>query len=444
MSPEFHTLGNSQIAGLKEEVPEVTPPEPRSYRALVLLYLSGGADTFNMLVPTCNNLYQEYTAVRSNIALPKSQLLQFSASTQTCNKFGVHHRLPFVQAMYNQGQLAFISNVGSLVQPTTAAEYKGKTSVNCAGLFSHIDQQQSAKTLKCQVQGASPKGVGGRLGDALAAEEYATTSFSLAGMSTWSQGRTTNVEIISKNGAVQLERYQELQAIVGNITKLKYNNKFSSEYSQKLADAIASSERLGSFLKEVELTTSYETGSGLANQLQQVSRLIATRTQRRAERDLFYVSLGGFDTHSNIMDTLEEKFQEVNHALESFVAEMKGQGVFESVVLATSSEFGRTLTSNGVGTDHAWAGNHFVIGGGINGGRVFNKFPESLLEGNAQDVGRGRMIPLYPWESIMVPIAEWMGASASSWGSVFPNLARFNSTEHIISPTALFNNINLV
>merc|ERR1711990_214557 len=117
---------------------------------------------------------------------------------------------------------------------------------------------------------------------------------------------------------------------------------------------------------------------------------------------------------------------------------MGAQKSFDSTVVVSQSEFGRTLTSNGEGSDHGWAGNHFVLGGGIRGGRVFNDFPTSLLQGNDQDVGRGRLIPKYPWENMMVPIAEWMGVEESRLsGSVFPNLANFDRAKHILAKDTL-------
>ncbi|CAK0855040.1 unnamed protein product [Prorocentrum cordatum] len=187
MSPEFHTLGDPEPAGQRPAAPEETPHQSRSYKAMVLLYLHGGADTFNLLVPTCTSLFAEYQTVRQNIALSQGQLLGISADTQACSTFGVHHGLTFVRDLYVQGQLAFVSNIGGLVQPTTKDGYRG-TTPQCAGLFSHLDQQNGGMTLKCQVQGASPRGFGGRLADATAGEGYRTTSFSLAGTNIWSTG----------------------------------------------------------------------------------------------------------------------------------------------------------------------------------------------------------------------------------------------------------------
>jgi len=154
--------------------------------------------------------------------------------------------------------------------------------------------------------------------------------------------------------------------------------------------------------------------------------------------DLFYVDIGGFDAHSNAAEVLAEKFGYIDNALKAFVGEMKAQNIFDSVVIASESDFGRTLSTNGAGTDHAWAGNHFVIGGKINGGRVYNDFPSSLLLDSEQDLGRGRLIPKYPWESMMVPIAEWMGVTESQQATVFPNLANFDRSKHILAQSQLF------
>jgi uncharacterized protein (DUF1501 family) len=225
---------------------------------------------------------------------------------------------------------------------------------------------------------------------------------------------------------------------LGNITSQKYGNVYAEEYAKQLKEAMTSSEDLGHYLDQVTLTTNYKTETKLQQQFHQVARLIKARDLRKAERDVFVVRIGGFDAHSNAAETLQEKFTDINNALEGFVAELEGQNVFQDTVVFTESDFGRSLTSNGAGTDHGWAGNHFIIGGSIQGKKVFNDFPDSLLAGNEYDAGRGRMIPKYPWESMMVPIAEWMGLDTSQHASVFPNLANFNSS-HIIGRSSLFS-----
>jgi uncharacterized protein (DUF1501 family) len=296
----------------------------------------------------------------------------------------------------------------------------------------------AAQTLQCQIVGSSPRGGGGRLADALASQGYQTESFSMSGMSVWPQGFDTNTQIIDKRaGAARIRQYDVIQPAIENISSHHYGNLYGEEYVQQLAEAAQSSERLGNLLDGVSLQTDYPAQTSLAKQLRQVARMMATRADRKVERDFFYVSLGGFDAHDNVAENLDSKFSDIDDALAGFVSELRAQGIFDSTVLAAESDFGRSLTSNGAGTDHGWAGNTFVIGGGLEGGRVYNDFPTSLLEGNDQDAGRGRLIPRYPWESMMVPIAEWAGLDASQQFSVFPNLQNFNST-HIIDGHMLF------
>jgi cullin-associated NEDD8-dissociated protein 1 len=441
LSPEFHTIGNPQFSGTRSAKPAPVVSQPKNYRATVMLFLDGGADTFNLLVPMECSLYDEYSAMRKDMALQPSYLHEISTTGQQCSKFGIHYALPYLKTLYDNGQAAFVSNVGSLVEPTTRAQWKNGDVSSCVGLFSHSDQKSAAATLQCQTPGAAPKGAGGRLADALSAgsQKYTTTSFSVAGTSTWSQGFDTRIEIIDKKeGAVRFGQYSALETMLGNITSKKYGNIFCEEYAKQIDESIASSESLGKYLDNVTLTTNYKAETKLEKQLHQVARLIKTREERKAERDLFFVHIGGFDSHSYASEVLEEKFKDINDSLEGFVAELVGQGVFDDTVLFTESDFGRSLTSNGAGTDHGWAGNHFVIGGNVQGGKVFNDFPDSLLAGNEYDAGRGRMIPKYPWESMMVPIAEWMGLESSQHASVFPNLGNFNSS-HVISRNSLFS-----
>merc|ERR1712100_236073 len=135
---------------------------------------------------------------------------------------------------------------------------------------------------------------------------------------------------------------------------------------------------------------------------------------------------------------LEELFTDIDDSLRAFLTEIKAQGVWDNVVLASESDFGRSLQSNGAGTDHAWAGNHMILGGKVKGGKIFNDFPSSLLDGNDQDAGRGRLIPKYPWENMMMPIAEFMGMEDSKKSAVFPNLQNFPASL-ILPKTTLFN-----
>jgi len=308
------------------------------------------------------------------------------------------------------------------------------------GFFSHSDQQNAAQTLKCQEMGTASRGAGGRVADALAADphNFKTTSFSLAGAAIWPQGVLTQREIVDQRGNQGFHGYERWRDTIANITMQRHGNVYSEAFSQAFLDSIEITQTLGRILKGVELKTEYRKNSQLQRQLYEVARLISSREGRGAERDFFFVSIGGWDMHSNMKVSLANKFQGIDEALKDFVAEMKVQGVWESVILATESEFARTLDSNGDGSDHAWAGNHFIIGGDLKGKRVFNSFPPSLKAGNDHDLGRGRLIPDYPWESMMVPIAEWMGLEPSQRLTSFPNVDRFNASSHLIARQDLF------
>jgi len=405
-----------------------------------MVFLAGGADTFNLLVPQDCEVYQQYRRIRTDLLLEPGELIPFTATGQACTKFGVHGSFGFLKTLYDAKQAAFISNVGNLAEPIRDKTHMRSGVQRCHGLFSHSDQQNGAQTLKCQDMGTAAKGTGGRIADALAEgpNKFVTTSWSLAGTSIWPQGVTTQREIVDgRLGSNGFADYERWRGTIGNITAQRHGNVYAEAYAGAFLDAITTTETVARALQGVQPETNFPTNTGLARALRQVSQLIKTRDGRKAERDLFYVAIGGWDMHSNMKVNLARRFGEIDGAVRAFVAEMKAQKVWNDVVLATESEFARTLDSNGGGSDHAWAGNHFVIGGSINGGRVLNKFPPSLEIDNDHDLGRGRMIPDYPWESMMVPIAEWLGLQADQKPMAFPNLHRFNASKHIIPD--LFN-----
>jgi len=440
LTPEFHNLGTPLPNGTRpDRPPKPDKAKPDSYKAVVLLFLAGGADTFHMLVPIGCKLYQEYAEVRKGVVHAEDKVHPLSSKGQPCKKFGLHPALPFLADRYERVKdAAFVSNVGALVEPITHALFKSGRGRRCRGMFSHSDQQAAAQTLQCQIPGFAPKGAGGRIADELAMNNFKTTSFSINGKAIWSEGFDTDTEILdSGRGAIRLDNYGKWEPIIQNITRQVHRNIYCEEYAKSFADAINSSETFGRVLDKVELKTTYVADTKLAKQLHQVARLIATRGDRKAERDLFVVKIGGFDTHSGVHEKLNLLFQEIDAALAGFVDELEKQGVWKNTVLLSESDFGRTLRYNGLGTDHGWGGNHFVLGGAVKGGHIFNRYVETFVPGNDYDAGRGRVIPKYPWESMMVPIAEWLGAKDLS--KIFPNLGNFNRSSHIIDTADLFD-----
>jgi len=448
LTPEFNTLGDPKPNGTRETRQSSNVNGTGDYKAMVFLFLAGGADTYHMLVPINCPLYEQYRSLRGNLHHNQSQVAEINATSQEshtgCSTFGIHPELTFLHDLYKEPhkQAAFISNVGTLASPWTA---ESPSVVHCGGMYSHSHQQVFAQTLHCQVPGAAPRGGGGRMADVLA-KTWKTTSFSIAGTSTWSLGYDTHTEIIhSRYGSVTFGKHQKHKDTIENITSRKYDNIFCDEYASLLGEAANSSEELDSALKNVR--SQWTPQSDVSHQLHQVARLIATREDRGADRDIFFVQHGGFDTHRDMAGRLGERFRELNLALAEFVRSLKKQKVghgtvFDSVVLLTESDFGRTLTPNGGGgTDHGWGGNHFIIGGALNGGHIFNEYLSSFTQENNENLAdsRGRVKPKFPWESVLAPVAEWMGVPDAL--EIFPNLKYFNRSTHIISKDDLFKTL---
>jgi uncharacterized protein (DUF1800 family)/uncharacterized protein (DUF1501 family) len=445
LTPEFNTLGDSPSHGIRAPTEHSAAVPARSYKAVVMLWLSGGLDSFNLLVPCPGEeigIFQEYKERRTDAGMNASDLLKISTEGQTCATFGVHHKLPFLKDLYDQGHAAFVSNIGSLVKPLTGAQFRSGGE-RCHGLFSHSDQYIAAQTLQCQVAGSGPRGSGGRMADALLRGNmtFKTESFSVAQKNLWSQGfHVPSTAISRRHGVVRFQHGDELMETISNISSRQHVNVYCEEYAKVLAEAVDATEHLGSHFDNAVLHADFSQSTlPLALQLAQVSRLISARENRSAERDFFQVEFGSFDTHSEVHEHLAIKFEQINEALELFVQEMRNQNAFEDVVLVVQSDFGRALHSNGFGTDHGWAGNTFLLGGSVNGGRVYNDFLESYLEGSEQDIGHGRLVPRYPWESMMVPVAQWMGIEQHQLEEAFPNIGNFPDS-HFIPRDVLFIN----
>jgi cullin-associated NEDD8-dissociated protein 1 len=433
MSPHFHTHGlvgyNGVRSASEDEGERDTNTKP--YKALVIFYLFGGADTFNLLVPIDCDLNREYHGIRKDVALTADKLNPVTTSGQACEQFGIHKQLAIIKELYDAGDAAFVTNVGNLETPVLGVA--GLPRRWCPGGFSHHDMQVASQTLVCQYGTMFKHGGGGRMADSLAvgSGSFNVNSFSLSGKAVWSEGETTRRNVLSGNnaeGGNQLGAFME--SIIQNFTQIDFTGHFAKEYTSQLHEGTRSFQSVTEALEKGDkLLRVRNQNWGPISALRQVARLIAARGDRVAHRDFFFLGLGGWDMHSGVESGLFFRFGQMETSIRAFVNEMKQQGVWENVVLTTQSDFGRTLDPNsGLGTDHAFAGQHFIIGGAIRGGRVYNKFPESLAAGNPADLGRGRLIPKYPYESYMVPIAKWLGVEDGQLNTVFPNLPNFNAS----------------
>ena len=436
IAPEFHSSGLDVERGPPRDVPAVATSGGRPFKAVVVLFMHGGLDSWNALVPhSCSprDLYRDYRRRRTTVALNKSSLLAIrsDAADQPCSWFGLHPRLTALQRAYAAGDALAVANVGTLVEPTTKAQFGTPGSVQLPPqLFSHNVQRRCVQNV--HAQSIQAKGVLGRAVTALDAHEqrYRSRLFSTSGSAKMLEGAPHAPDFLDKEKGIIQPELGGLGHLIRNITSPVSSSIFAETYKGALEQALRTTEELGAAMDAQRLSARFASDP-ISMQLAQVCKVLKLQPQLQLERAAFFTEHFGFDTHTDAIGTVDVKLAEVNAALASFEAELKAQGLWESVTVVTASDFGRTLTSNGQGTDHGWGGNIFVVGGAIKGGRVLGTYPSDLSEGNPLDIGRGRMLPTLPWEAVWSGVLEWFGIEASQMDTVLPNRQNFAASQLI-------------
>ena len=418
------------------------------YKALVCLFLNGGNDSFNMLVPRQQSAYNEYEQVRggvggSGLAIPRANLHQITSSLQNTSAgagysdFGIHPDLPYLKPLYDQGDLAFVSNVGSLIEPTSLVQYNDGSKPQPEGLFSHPDHQIHWQTLVPQVRGSAPKGWGGRMAEVMShanQQSNIAMNISLSGANVLQSGTTTVPYITDPGGVVELKNYGQdptLQLAVDDILGQHYQSIYSKTLANANRNSIDASVAFKSALDSLSTPFDPSVISGETQtykRLSMVSKIMEARTALSMNRQIFFVERGGWDHHNELLTPQSNLFIELNEAIEIFWTAIQSMGLQNNVVLYTASDFGRTLTSNGSGSDHAWGGNHFIISGSANGGEIYGEYPDLALNNSSTDLGRGRILPTTSVDSYMAELAYWYGVPNSEISTVIPNINNFSSS----------------
>jgi uncharacterized protein (DUF1501 family) len=403
------------------------------YRALVCVFLHGGNDSFNMLVPNTSAEYAAYATSRQNLALLQSDLLPISPTSTGTPDFGLHPSMGGIQSLFQAGNAAFVTNVGPLVEPTTKDQYFNKSVILPPQLFSHNDQQDQWHSLRGNV--VSKTGWAGRMADLIrdnVAGQQMATNASLNGASLFQSADQTVAYAMGPNGPIQYQGFSttpgdilnEQRLAFGRVVDAQYDTIYERGFSEIQRRAIDAADTVSTAIENGPVINTVFPQSQLGTQLRTVARLIAVRDDLQMQRQVFFVGAGGFDSHDDQNQNQPGLLGGISEAIAAFHAATVELNIADSVTTFTQSDFGRTLTSNGDGTDHAWAGNQLVVGGAVNGRELYGTYPQ-LTIGGPEDVGGGRMIPSTSADQYAATLAQWFGIPDIDLDAVAPNLANF-------------------
>ena len=447
------------------------------YKALVCIFLYGGNDAFNTVLPTDAPSWANYTAVRNqqpesiallrNVAADKSSargspawlggvLPLPAAASQGGRSFALHPAMADAQGLFNNARkLAIVANVGPLAEPISKADYLQGLKQKPRKLFSHNDQQS---TWMAMAPEGATIGWGGRMADAMASSNGNSlfSAISTNGQTVWASGQSTKIYQVSPTGPIRLGTEPDAQgvaraygsanigaALESIVTRSRGGHLMAQDLADLGARSIRAERALSAALPTAGPSTPlmYETIGGgmmlnpLAQQLQTVARMVATQAALGMKRQVFFVGLSGFDTHNNQNRTHAEMLSRLSHGLKFFDTTLASMGMSDQVTTFTASDFGRSFTSNGDGTDHGWGGHHMVMGGAVRGGDIYGSFPQ-LAKKNAYNndfddspdqLTNGVLLPGVSIDQYAATMGRWFGLSGTQLNDVFPNLKRFNT-----------------
>jgi uncharacterized protein (DUF1501 family) len=407
------------------------------YKALVCIFLYGGNDTNNMIVPLDSAGYANYAQTRSYLALPQAQLLPLAAASGA-PQYGLHPALPGLQSLWAAGQLAVVANVGTLVQPLTKTEYLSTSTLKPESLFSHIDQQHQWQA-SISSTSSSNSGWGGRLADQLATLNVNASvppMISTGGNNLFVTGAASQALVIPVSGSFGLNGFSNSAAdsarrsALEQLLNVDQSINLTQAAQSIMTGALASSAILNPILTTTDATLSARFAgltSNFSKQLLAIAKVIEARSTLGASRQVFLATLGSFDTHTNQLDEQQTLFSQMDPALTAFHGAMADIGAGSSVTSFTLSDFSRNFLPNtGGGTDHAWGSHPIVIGDAVKGGSIYGTMPTLELSGPDDATNLGRWIPTIAVDQFAATLASWFGADATALAAVLPNLSAFS------------------
>jgi uncharacterized protein (DUF1501 family) len=406
------------------------------YKALVCIFLYGGNDANNMVIPVDTAGYAAYSQARINLALPQADLLPLQEPGGVL-RFGFHPTLTGLQGAWTSGNLALVANVGTLVQPLTRAQYLSPSTQKPATLFSHIDQQHEWQASISNV--SSNTGWGGRLADqlnTLNAGASVPSMVSTGGNNLFVTASASQALVIPVSGSFGLNGFSTSAADAArrsalvSLLGIDRDADLISAAQDVMTSALANSATLNPILTNTT-TTASQAFTGLtgnfAQQMLAIAKVIEARSTLGARRQVFLATLGSFDTHTSQLVEQQALFAQLDPALIAFDAAMTAIGAGGNVTTFTLSDFSRTFGGNtGGGSDHAWGSHHLVMGGAVHGGQIYGTMPTLALGGPDDEGAQGRWIPTIAVDQYAATLASWFGADATALAAVLPNLSAFS------------------
>ena len=401
--------------------------------------LDGGNDSFNMLAPVSEAHYRDYQNTRGNLALDKKQLLKLDNFEDAEGRiFGLHPAMTEVQELFHNGKLAFVANIGPLVEPLDKETFASGRAKLPLGLLSHADQVKHWETSRPDQRLRT--GWFGYFADALHGDRSITKipmNISLSGSNIIQNGMKSSHYSVTSQGSVGLVVQEEksalnteiLDSFISLLSQDYGDDPFKKTYLSKTREAQARHETYRRATAKIDLPNRYS-NTELSQQLKQVAKAIKASKDLDAPQQTFFIRYIGWDHHDEVLNNQQRMLRIVSEALGEFQSSLDQMGLADQVITFTGSDFGRTLTSNGNGSDHGWGGNIMVMGSDVEGGKIYGKYPDLKLgDSNPLDVGGGVLIPTTATDQLYAELALWFGLKSEELNRMFPNLHRFHEID---------------
>jgi uncharacterized protein (DUF1501 family) len=445
---------------------EAAAQSATDYKALVCVFLFGGNDYANTLITYDPTSHAQYTNIRSNIAIARADLAGTVLSPNTAlangREYALHPSMTGLAGIFNTGQAAAVMNVGPLITPISKTQYQARNNTLYPvppKLFSHNDQQSVWQSSSPE---GSTVGWGGNIGDlALSSNSNSLfTCISVTGNTVFLSGDSALAYQVGSGGAVKIRSVTDnwtygsnkIKAAMAQLTQQTSAHVLENEYNAVTRRAIGAESTVSSAIAGSAdannapavgfepFTADVMTNNSLAAQMKMVARLIAARGTLGAKRQVFFVSLGGFDLHDALLSKQPTLMKRVSDAMSAFYQTTVNLGVADKVTAFTASDFGRTLSSNGDGSDHGWGSHHLVVGGAVKGKAFYGYAPPvSVSNTSAPEdqwhVGQGRLLPSTSTDQYAATLASWFGVQDSELGGILPNLKNFGGSLAVGSET---------